>query len=168
MRDYWFKIKVADLLNNPWSKDIIKFEKKFTKYIKNIWDLGISWEVILYSTDPNTVNVVLKNIKVDLMETCEVCWKDYVRSVEIDEYSADFVMPSFHPDITEKVHDEFFLINPKDMTIDIEDMVVQAIGLTLPFVLRCDECKKNVENLLEIWDELEIDESSGNKIKFIK
>jgi uncharacterized metal-binding protein YceD (DUF177 family) len=59
------------------------------------------------------------------------------------------------------------LINPKDMTIDIEDMVVQAIWLTMPFVLRCEECWKDVENLLEIWDEFEVDESEGGRVKFI-
>jgi uncharacterized metal-binding protein YceD (DUF177 family) len=65
------------------------------------------------------------------------------------------------------VHDEYFLINPKDMTIDIEDLVVQAIWLTQPIVLRCEKCLKDVENLLEIWDEFEVDESEGNKIRFV-
>jgi len=53
------------------------------------------------------------------------------------------------------------------MTIDIEDMVVQAIWLTMPFVLRCEECQKNVENLLEIWDEFEVYESEGWRVRFI-
>ena len=167
MKDYGFKIKIADLLHNPWTRDEISFEKKFSKQINNI---GVEWikgKVILQSTDPNTVHVILKDVEVILDEVCEVCGKDYQRKVEVSFYEADFVMPAFHPDITEKVHDEYFLINPKDMTIDIEDMVVQAIGLTLPFVLRCEKCQKDVENLLEIWDELEVEESEGNKIRFV-
>ena len=167
MKDYGFKIKVADLLHNPGTKDEVSFEKKFTKQIDNIWIEGIKGRVILQSTDPNTVHVILKDLEVVLEEVCEVCWKDYQRKVEVPLYEADFVMPAFHPDITEKVHDEYFLINPKDMTIDIEDMVVQAIWLTMPFVLRCEECQKNVENLLEIWDEFEVDESEGWRVKFI-
>ena len=49
-----------------------------------------------------------------------------------------------------------FFIDEKTATINIEEMIYQAIELERPIVLYCPECAKNHENLSE--DE-EVDES---------
>jgi len=41
--------------------------------------------------------------------------------------------------------EEVFLIDPKNETIDIHDMVVQAILLHEPVVKRCGPCEKKLE-----------------------
>jgi uncharacterized metal-binding protein YceD (DUF177 family) len=53
-----------------------------------------------------------------------------------------------------------FFIDEKTSTINIEEMIYQAIELETPFVLYCPECVKTHENMTE--DEEEIDESDFN------
>jgi len=142
MKDFWFKIKISDLLKNPGSQDKIKFEKKFTNQIQWLTESWISGKIFIFGSSPKSVDVVLEELKTEIKEKCEICWKTYIRNVEIKNYETTFVTPDIHHDITEKIHDEEFLINTKDMTIDIEDLVSQAINLTNPIVKKCENCEK--------------------------
>jgi uncharacterized metal-binding protein YceD (DUF177 family) len=54
------------------------------------------------------------------------------------------------------------LINLKDETINIEDMIVQAIVLNDPFVKRCEECEKRLEKESEDENNVDYFESKGN------
>jgi len=47
----------------------------------------------------------------------------------------------------DKGEDEVFFIDPKNETIDIHDMVVQAIVLQEPIVKRCVKCEKKMEKV---------------------
>ena len=42
-----------------------------------------------------------------------------------------------------------FFIDEKTATINIEELIYQAIELETPFVLYCSDCAKNHENLSE-------------------
>jgi uncharacterized metal-binding protein YceD (DUF177 family) len=42
-----------------------------------------------------------------------------------------------------------FFIDEKTATINIEELIYQAIELETPFVLYCPDCAKNHENLSE-------------------
>lgn len=44
----------------------------------------------------------------------------------------------------ENTDEEIFLINARSESIDIQDMVVQAIKLQDPFIKRCTKCEKKL------------------------
>jgi uncharacterized metal-binding protein YceD (DUF177 family) len=50
-----------------------------------------------------------------------------------------------------------FFIDEKTATINIEELIYQAIELETPFVLYCPDCAKKHENLLEEDEESEFD-----------
>jgi uncharacterized metal-binding protein YceD (DUF177 family) len=55
-----------------------------------------------------------------------------------------------------------FFIDSKAETINIEDMVVQAILLDEPFVKRCDACIKRLASIEDDEDDLGEFQSKGN------
>jgi len=144
MKDYGFNIKISDLLLSPWKKDKIVFEKKFTSQLPWLGPEGISWEVHIEWLNEWEVKVELKNIKARIKDTCSRCGEEYRRDVHVKNFETKFVVPSRHHDITENIHDEEFLINTKNETIDIEDLVVQSIQLEAPLTPYCDT-HKNVQ-----------------------
>ena len=89
-------------------------------------------------------------------ETCESCGASFLRSVDIPSYTARFV---FEDEVAKKKEpaesEEVLLyIDPKAETINIEDMVVQAILLNDPFVKRCDACTKRLASTDDDEDDL--------------
>ena len=164
MKDYWFKIKVSDLLRNTWQKDSIVFENKFSSNIENLTKEWMKWEVYLQSLDENTVFVEIKDLEMTLDEACEICLKDFERKVEISEISTKFIFPDKMLNPEEKVHDEEFEINPKDETIDLEEFIVQLVISERPVVLRCAECEEIEGNDEENED---TNSSSWNSIKWL-
>lgn len=90
----------------------------------------------------------LIDVSASFHETCESCGASFLRSVFIPSYSARFV---FEDENTKKEtitgEEVLFFIDSKAETINIEDMVVQAILLEDPFVKRCDTCVKRLANV---------------------
>lgn len=98
-------------------------------------------------------------------ETCDSCSSAFLRSVNIPSYSARFI---FEDDIkkedTENAEEVVFFIDSKSETINIEDMVVQAILLNDPFVKRCEACTKRLDAEGDDEDTYEDALSKGNVI----
>jgi uncharacterized metal-binding protein YceD (DUF177 family) len=71
-----------------------------------------------------------------------------MRKVDVPLYTGRFV---FEDEVKKKEAPEseevLFFIDSKAETINIEDMVVQAILLNDPFVKRCDACTKRLESI---------------------
>lgn len=169
MKDYWFKIKVSDLLLNPWKSDIISFEKKYINIENELKDCEIQWTVEIQSLDHKTIWVTIKTLNTSIKKICEICWKDYILKVVVTEYFTKFVTPEVHTNPWEKIHDEEFLIEQKDESIDLQDMICQSILVQYPLVFKCEDCVKiNVENENEEELEINYDFESTNTIKWIK
>ena len=67
-----------------------------------------------------------------------------MRPISIEEYSAKF---TFNTKEREESEEEvIFPIDKKSDTIDLEEMLYQAVKLEDPFVIECEECRKNPEN----------------------
>lgn len=167
MKDKWikdkvFKLKIADLLNETGRSDEIAFEKKFSDYIPNIDDAWISGLLSVQSLDAYSLLWILTDLKATLNEVCDSCWTAYTRVVEIPSYLVRFVIEK-HVSEEEKTacEDPILFIESKDETINIEDMIVQAILLNDPFVKRCAAC---VHRLKDINDDDDLDAfvSTGN------
>lgn len=165
MEQYNFKIKIADLLLNPWQEDTISFENKITKNIENLQKEWISWKVYLQSITNNSLFVELRDIKAYIKDICDICWKEFNREANVKSFSSKFVTPEIHHDITEKIHDDEFFINTKDETIDIEEIITQSIILEEPIIKKCNECIKKEENI-EDEDNIE-EELNENKVNWI-
>lgn len=166
MEDFWFKIKVSDLLLNPGQKDETLFKNKRVKSITNISKEGISGKVILQSLDTKTISAKIKDLKWKMSHTCDICWKLFDKDFIVDNYETTFVLPEIHHDMTEKIHDEEFLINTKDESIDLEEVITHAIWETRPIVEKCESCVK--QNKDEIDDYEEPSFESWDSIKWIK
>lgn len=163
IKDKVFKIKIADLLNETGKQDEIVFEHKFSDQLPNLDDDGITWTFTIQSLDTTSLLGTLTDVFARFHEICESCGKKFSRSIEIPSYTARFV---FEDELKKKEEPEseevIQFIDPKAETINIEDMVVQAILLADPFVKRCDTCTKRLENTNDEEDDLGVFESKWN------
>ncbi len=141
MKDQSFIIKIADLINQPWKKDEMFFEKKFTDQLPNLDENWLTWSVLLQSLDKNSILVSLIDVKCILDDICDVCQKNYKRKVFWELYNAKFILPDHYKD-DDNSTEEIFPIDHKDENINIEDMVVQDIVLQEPIIRRCKDCEK--------------------------
>lgn len=144
MKDQSFEIKVADLLNQPWRKDEIRFQKKFTDQLPNLDSDWISWNLDLQSLSKDSLLLTLMDVRCRLEDKCDICQEYYYRDIENDSYEAKFILPDYDNDEETETW-ELFPIDPKNETINIEDMLVQSIVLKEPFVKRCESCQKNLD-----------------------
>ena len=155
IEDKVFKLKIADLLNEAGKADTINFEKKFSDQLPHLTEDGMAGSFTVQSLDEASLLGTLTDITATFHETCESCGKKFLRSVEIPSYTARFV---FDKDVSEdektQSEEALLFINPKDETINIEDMVVQAILLNDPFVKRCPACTKRLEEAADDEEDL--------------
>ena len=154
MKDFAWKVKVSDILLNPGSLDKISFEAKSSTKIENLSDSWISGDIIIEWLDEKSIFVILQNIKAETNEICEVSWKKFLRKANIDEYSMKFLTLNKNEDI----NDDYLLIDKKDLTIDLEEMVVQAIILNRPVCMKSETVLEQEKN----HPEIEQDDSFGS------
>ena len=154
MKDQTFEIKVGDLLNQV-AVDELVFENKKTTLIPNLTEDWISGKIRLSWIDDENVLVEIEELSCELNETCDYCNKEFKRKIEIHWYSSRFTL---NKDEINYANDEvLFFIDEKTATINIEELIYQAIELETPFVLYCPDCAKTHENLTEYEEIEEVD-----------
>lgn len=167
MKDQTFEIKIGDLLNQV-TVDEIVFENKMTKLVPNLSKDWIAGKIRLSWIDNENVLVEIEELECTLNEICDYCTKPFQRKIKIQWYSSRFTT---NKDEVNYANDEvLFFIDEKTATINIEEMIYQAIELETPFVLYCPDCAKKHEDIPEENEELElnIDEWYGWNIIFHK
>lgn len=156
LQDKVFKIKIADLLNETGRQDEIVFEHKFSDQLPNLDTEGVAWVFTMQSLDNTSLLGTLADVHARFHETCDSCGAAFLRWVDVPLYTGRFV---FEDEVKKKEAPEseevLFFIDSKAETINIEDMVVQAVLLNDPFVKRCDNCTKRLES---VDDEEDLDE----------
>lgn len=164
-KDKVFKIKIADLLNETGRQDEIVFEHKFSDQLPNLDVEGVTWTFTIQSLDATSLLGTLSDVQASFHEICDSCGASFIRSVHVPLYTGRFV---FEDEIAKKEaleSDEvLFYIDSKSETINIEDMVVQAILLDDPFVKRCTACTKRLASLDDDEEDLGEFEAKGNII----
>ena len=153
MKDQTFEIKVGDLLNQV-AVDEITFENKKTDLIPNLSEDWISGKIRLSWIDDENVLVEIEELECILNETCDYCIKPFQRKIKIQWYSSRFTLNK--EEINYANDEVLFFIDEKTATINIEEMIYQAVELETPVVLYCPDCAKKHENISE---NEEIDES---------
>ena len=165
MKDQSFEIKMWDLLNQVATDELV-FEKKMTNLIPNLSKDGISGTIRLSSVDDESVLVEIEELKCELDEICDYCTATFKRQIEVHGYSARFTLNKAEKDYA---NDEvLFFIDDKKLTINVEEMLYQAVALENPFVLYCPKCAKQHENLDSISDEdfSNSDEFNDSKLQY--
>jgi len=154
MKDYGWKIKVADLLSNPWQKDNIKFEKKYlTDEFINLKDPGISWEVFLQWISQDEIILTVKSLSFSLIYECDKCWKIYSQSYILKpKETVKFVNIEKYP-IEEKIYDTTFPIDMKNQTIDLTPLIEIIVKNQEPIIKNCWKHKTQEQTEEEIFQE---------------
>ena len=154
MKDYRWKIKVADLLNNPWSSDTIKFEKKYLKdefaQVEPPW---ISGEITLQSISHDEIIVKIKNLKFVMNYECDKCGEKYTTNFSINsDEEIRFVNEEVYP-IEEKIYDTVFPIDMKNQVINLEPLIEIIVKNQEPVVKDCWNHQHKEETDDEIFQE---------------
>ena len=159
MKNSKFIINVWDLLLSAWKRDEINFEKEMIPEIGWLTKEWISWKILIQSFDKESLLVTLEDVTCTIKEPCDRCTNMYERKVNIEKYTARFQVEL---DKEYDWDDEIFLID-KNETIDIKDMIINAILLQEPFSKKCEKCIKEDEENWEMEDgDLDSFEWTGN------
>ena len=167
MKNQTFELKIGDLLNQV-AVDEITFENKKTDLIPNLSKDWITGKIRLSWIDDENVLVEIEELECTLNETCDYCSEPFQRKIKIQWYSSRFTL---NKDEINYANDEvLFFIDEKNATINIEELIYQAIELETPFVLYCPDCAKDHEKLSEDEDveESELNEWQWGNIVFHK
>ncbi|HCB51511.1 TPA: hypothetical protein DEP21_02960 [Patescibacteria group bacterium] len=118
----------------------------------------------LRSLNQESVYATLEKTNCTLDESCDTCEAPYQRAVEVENYTARFIIGESNRKLEqENTDEEIFLIDSKNETIDVEDMLVQAVVLSEPIAKHCPDCAKKVSEMPDEEDG-EYMESTGNII----
>ena len=86
------------------------------------------------------ISVLINNAAIDIEFTCNRCLKPVIKTVEIPAAEREFFFEE--PDFITKDMEDFFYIDKKRMTIDLNEMVRQEIILHFPLIPVCSNgCK---------------------------
>ncbi|MDR0369081.1 MAG: hypothetical protein LBH96_00665 [Candidatus Peribacteria bacterium] len=162
MKGKSFEIKVSDLLHHLGS-DRISFEKETSPLLPQLSNEGMNGVVSFHSIDGESILVTLQDFDCVVEEVCDSCESAFLRPLHIEEYPAKFTL---NPKELEDSSDEvLFLIHPKNETINIEEMLYQAVLLQEPFVKRCPSCEESFSK--KERDDEETDERNmGGRVQF--
>lgn len=163
MKDYSWNIKIADLLNNPWESDKVNFKNKYLKNIK-IQEPWISWKVFLQWLNYDEILVSLEDIKFTVEYVCDKCLNKYKQTFNIKKEENIKFVNTEKIKIEEKIYDDTFPINMKNMTINLEELIEIIVKNQEPIVKNCWKCENE-----KLWDVLKNQEENlSYKIDFSK
>ncbi len=98
---------------------------------------GLTGELMFIKLKDN-ISVIVKNLVVKAKFSCAKCLKEYNEKVVIPEAERQF----FGESQKEDAFNDYYLIDSKAMTIDLNDMVRQEIILHFPLIPVCSKrCK---------------------------
>ena len=159
MKNSKFIINVWDLLLSAGKSDEISFENEKISEVEWLTKDWISGKVLIQSFDKESLLVTLEDVTCTIKEPCDRCTNLYERKVNIEKYTARFQVEL---DKEYDWDDEIFLID-KNETIDIKDMIINAILLQEPFSKKCEKCVKEDEENWEMeYGDLDSFEWTGN------
>ena len=165
MKDYWLKIKIADLLNNPWNSDNIDFENKYLKEIDfNLKKPWISWKVFLQWLSKDEVLVKIKELKFKVSYQCDKCLEKYDKEYKLEDLEDVRFVNTEELPIEEKIYDTVFPIDMKNQSIDLSWLIEIIIKNQEPVIKNCwkhkepeeieeiENQEKNNQLTINLWD----------------
>ena len=165
MKDYSWRIKISDLLSNPWDTDYITFENKFLKTddVKLI-NNGISWKIFLQWLNENEILLKIDNLSFEVEYLCDKCLWKYTSVYNLNNLEEVRFVNPMNIEIKENIHDNLFPIDMKNQNIDIHELIEIIVKNEEPIIKKCWKCKN--KNLKE--EEKNQEQNSYYKIDFWK
>ncbi len=146
MKDYWWKIKIADLLNNPWEIDNITIKNK---YLKDVFcDVESPWiecKLFLQSLNHNEILVKIKQIIFSKKYVCDICWNEYTKHYKISDNEEIRFVNKDEYQIKEEIYDTVFPIDTKNKTIDLSLIIEIIVKNQEPIIKNCWKHKNKKE-----------------------
>lgn len=131
----WFTLKVSDLLLHAWSQDTITFVNIFsTKLPTN--EKWISVILFIERLNKNEVLVTIEEWTAYFHTPCDRCWKIFEEKREIIECvwkATVWTLVEF---------EDAIIIDEKNLTMDVEDFIVDQFNLHDPIKKLCTKCQK--------------------------
>lgn len=140
MKDYKFSIKVSDLLQHSWHRDTIHLHNKFSTILPQISEEWINADLELIWLDEKTLLLTLIKANTSTINTCDRCGKEFNEQLEVSNLEIKCFLEEDRPH-TYAVDDDILLINKKDETIDVENVIVEALVLQKSVKSLCSECQ---------------------------
>ena len=139
MKNFDWKIKISDLLNNPWNTDTIEFKNRFLNeeiWISKEW---ISGKIFLEGLNHEEILLELKNLEFSIIYECDKCLEKYTKKYSINENQEKPVRFIIEKDKNESslIHDDIFFIDTKNWIINIEEFISIIIKNQEPVVKNC-------------------------------
>lgn len=136
MNQWKFTIKVSDILHN-WTSDTFLCDHFFSDKLPWLQKEWMYWEIVLQHLNKSEILLTLKNLSAEFFGCCDRCWKDFIEKRVIKNISIQAKVME-KPSITE----DLLQINPKDLTVDGEDFLIDQFLLHEPIKKLCEQCKK--------------------------
>ncbi len=127
-------IKVSDLLRNPIRSDEIVIEDCMIHSISHLCPPGIVALCRLRATSDGTILVSLTDIRARMNDVCDLSGEEYIRDIHIPLYESRFSVDVVYHEDPDYVYEDDFPFLPDGESIDIKDMLIQAIILQEPLV----------------------------------
>ena len=109
-----FQVKISDMLKAKVT-DQLSFENKMLEEIPNLSAEGVSGEISLQSIGKDSIFATIDNLSCMVSEICDRCGREYQRAVNVQDYSAKYVL-SVDEDEPEE---EVLLIDQRNGIIDL-------------------------------------------------
>jgi hypothetical protein len=146
MKDYFLKINIWDLLQKPWTKDIVNFENKFHKEFENITKNGIKWKIELLSLSKDSILVDILNLSLDIINICDICGEETINKIKIINFEIKFIK-KYKLLKWEEYNENDFFLNERDGNIDLTNVIYQIINWENKIINVCETCKKQTKSL---------------------
>lgn len=140
MKHNGFEIKISDMLTSKVS-DRIEFENKMLEELPNLTAEGVSGQITLQSLTKDAIFAKIENLTCQLEENCERCGANYQREIQVQDYTAKFVL-NINED--EQKEEEVLPIDAKNGVIDLGELIYHAIKMQEPFIKRCPACESEL------------------------
>lgn len=139
MKDYDFKIKISDLLQQPWRQDTLFLKNKFSTKIPQLSNKGITCELHIIWLDEKTLLLTIKNCTATLDYSCDYCWEEMEFQISLPKVEVKiFVWWS-----QDFESDDIIVVGEKDGVIDIENYLTESLLLLDDVVHICWKCQKD-------------------------
>lgn len=137
MNQWTFTIKVSDILLHSWSSDVVVFTNIFSQKIPWLTSEWITGKVFFENLNKSEILITLDEIFVYINTLCDRCWKDFVEKRTLTNISIQAKILE-QPLLTE----DLLVIDPKDLTVDIEDFLRDQLLLHQELKTLCTNCEQ--------------------------
>jgi uncharacterized metal-binding protein YceD (DUF177 family) len=150
MNQWTFTIKVSDILLHSWTRDSIHFTSIFSEKIPWLQETWITWTLVLKNLNKSEMLLTTDEITADILTTCDRCWKEFIEKRILDDISIQAKVLT-----SPLLSEDILVIDPKDLTVDVEDFLVDQFLLHQPLKNLCISCEQTWVNEDDEDEEIE-------------